>query len=81
MEQEEAGKETRPQLNLDLDAFLADTNRSCSVESSVPDWARDEECCMGIDEAGRGPVLGMNTAAATQVYDNRTLITTKVVYY
>ena len=47
-----------PRLKLDLDAFLVDTSRSCSVQTSVPDWAGAEECCMGIDEAGRGPVLG-----------------------
>ena len=45
-------------LKLDLEEFLSDTSRSCAVQSSVPDWARSEECCMGIDEAGRGPVLG-----------------------
>ena len=45
-------------LELDLGRFLADTRRSCSVQSAVPDWAKTEQCCMGIDEAGRGPVLG-----------------------
>lgn len=47
-----------PLLNLDLETFLSDTSRSCSVQSSVSEWAKTEECCMGIDEAGRGPVLG-----------------------
>ena len=28
-----------PRLKLDLDAFLVDTSRSCSVQTSVPDWA------------------------------------------
>lgn len=28
------------------------------VESTVPTACTQEECCMGIDEAGRGPALG-----------------------
>ena len=47
-----------PPLGLDLTEFLSDTRRSCSMQSPVASWARTEECCMGIDEAGRGPVLG-----------------------
>jgi ribonuclease H2 subunit A len=57
--EEDSGKnEPVSRLNLDLKEFLSDTSRSCSVQSPVPDWAKSEECCMGIDEAGRGPVLG-----------------------
>jgi hypothetical protein len=28
------------------------------VATAVPEWATKEPCLMGIDEAGRGPVLG-----------------------
>lgn len=42
----------------DVDKFLDDTLSSCKIQSPVPHVALEQECCMGIDEAGRGPVLG-----------------------
>ena len=39
-----------------LDKF---TDSVLTVDSPVPICTRSEECCVGIDEAGRGPVLGM----------------------
>lgn len=43
---------------VNLEEFLEDTLRSCTIQSRVSDAILRQECCMGIDEAGRGPVLG-----------------------
>ena len=60
---------THVRMAVDASSYLADTRRSCSLQSALPDVVLKEECCMGIDEAGRGPVLGKQYAILTDQWD------------
>ena len=46
----------------DIECFNLDTSRSCIFSSAHPSLPQEhpllEACAVGIDEAGRGPVLG-----------------------
>ena len=56
MEEEQECMKTTTSIN--LDEFHRDSSGTFGIDSLVPEMAKSEPCCMGIDEAGRGPVLG-----------------------
>ena len=53
-------RETRPMEDESSKESPIDYYGVHSLQSSVPGVCLEEDCFMGIDEAGRGPVLGMN---------------------
>ena len=43
---------------MDLESFEKDNSKNYVIASPVPELTKTEPCWLGIDEAGRGPVLG-----------------------
>lgn len=37
---------------------VQDNSENVILSSVVPEICKTEKCCLGVDEAGRGPVLG-----------------------
>ncbi|XP_025024415.1 ribonuclease H2 subunit A isoform X2 [Python bivittatus] len=61
-----AGCFSGARAKMDLSEFERDNSANCLLASAVPPVCRTEPCSLGIDEAGRGPVLDSKTLTEAQ---------------